>query len=54
MFEVKTIIGSFVKAKIAGTESTAKIMSVSSRKEQRDEQRRGVNLGVIADEKFCP
>src|SRR5829696_7775072 len=32
MFEVKTMSGSFVTAKIAGTESTAKITSVASRK----------------------
>ena len=32
MLEVKTISGSFVIAKIAGTESTAKIISVISKK----------------------
>ncbi|MNT13857.1 hypothetical protein D3C72_1488390 [compost metagenome] len=30
MFEVNTISGSLVRAKIAGTESTAKIISVNS------------------------
>jgi len=32
MFDVKTMSGSLVSAKIAGTESTAKTMSLSSRK----------------------
>ena len=36
MFDVKTISGSRVMAKIAGTESTAKMMSVSLEEDQRD------------------
>ena len=40
MFDVKTMNGSRVSAKMAGTESTAKTMSRGLQAQQRDEQRR--------------
>ena len=50
MFEVNTMSGSRVSAKIAGTESTANTMSVTSRHEQGDEQRGRVAAGRPAHE----
>ena len=48
MFDVKTMSGSRVRAKMAGTESTANTMSRRLQAEQGDEERRGVQPPVLA------
>ena len=46
--EVNTMSGSVVMAKIAGTESTAKRMSVASTKTRTHQQRRGKQFPLTA------
>ena len=52
MFEVKTMSGSRVRAKMAGTESTANTMSVISRKSRAMKSGRGVAAPVHAHEEL--